>query len=46
MTPLHLAASSGHIEYCEALIFKGAEVNSTNYSDDTPLPVAARHSGT
>ena len=30
-TPLHLAASAGHHETCEALLEKGANVDSPDY---------------
>jgi len=40
-TPLHWAASGGHLEACELLIKKGAIVNEVNNYGETPLHRAA-----
>ncbi len=36
-TPLHLAACEGHIEAATLLIERGAEINSINIHNQTPL---------
>ena len=38
-TALHCAAKAGHVEACELLIHRQADVNSRNIVDDTPLHV-------
>ena len=39
-TPLHLAASRGHIEAATLLIERGAEINQINNNNQTPLDSA------
>ena len=39
-TPLHYAASGGHIEAATLLIERGAEINPINDDNDTPLDKA------
>ena len=36
-TPLHLAASTGHIAVAETLIASGADLNAQNDVDDAPI---------
>jgi ankyrin repeat protein len=35
-TPLHIAASAGHVEVCLGLLERGADVNLSNKLDQTP----------
>ncbi|XP_078482468.1 transient receptor potential cation channel subfamily A member 1 homolog [Ciona intestinalis] len=43
VTPLHIAASQGHMEITKLLIESGARVNARNDSLATPLLLAAQH---
>jgi ankyrin repeat protein len=43
LTPLHRAAQGGHLEICEFLVAKGAEVNAKSNSAETPLHLAAQN---
>ena len=40
-TPLHAAASSGHVTMCEFLCLHGADMTATDGDDLTPLDVAS-----
>lgn len=39
-TPLHRAASTGHVALCEFLIEEGAEVDEVDRAGQTPLMTA------
>ena len=41
-TPLHFAASAGHIESCRALINGSASIDAEDYNGYTPLCFALR----
>ena len=45
-TPLHYAASGGHIEEATLLIERGAEINPINDNNRTPLDNAHRFNDT
>ena len=45
-TPLHWAASRGHIEAATLLIERGAEINPINDNNETPLDIAHEYSET
>jgi serine/threonine protein kinase len=42
-TPLHLAASEGHVDICRFLVAKGARINRTDRWGGSPLDDAHRH---
>ena len=46
LAPLHVAARHGHTKIAEFLLNKGANVNITNWHEQTPLHVAARYGHT
>ena len=39
-TPLHSAASEGHLEMVSLLVQKGAEINAKDKSGQTPMDLA------
>lgn len=41
-TPLHLAASNGHLQIAQLLISNGAKINKIDDSGSTPLILAAK----
>eukprot|EP00002_Diphylleia_rotans_P027521 TRINITY_DN551_c0_g2_i2.p1 TRINITY_DN551_c0_g2~~TRINITY_DN551_c0_g2_i2.p1 ORF type:complete len:705 (-),score=121.62 TRINITY_DN551_c0_g2_i2:117-2231(-) len=43
-TPLHLAASEGHLPMIDLLLLNGADINKTDRFGGTPLTDAMRHS--
>jgi ankyrin repeat protein len=42
-TPLHIAASEGHLEICQYLVQKGARINRSDRWGGSPLDDAHRH---
>lgn len=42
-TPLHIAASEGHLEICQYLVTKGAQLNRSDRWGGSPLDDAHRH---
>jgi hypothetical protein len=42
-TPLHIAASEGHLELCQLLLQKGAKINRSDRWGGSPLDDAYRH---
>lgn len=42
-TPLHLAASEGHVDICRFLVAKGAQINRVDRWGGSPLDDAHRH---
>ncbi|KAK7463322.1 hypothetical protein BaRGS_00038123 [Batillaria attramentaria] len=42
-TALHLAATEGYLDCCQALVASGANVNAQNSQDDTALILASMH---
>ena len=40
-TPLHLAASNGHLDVCKHIMEKSANKNPRNNDGETPLHLAA-----
>ncbi|OEU16662.1 ankyrin, partial [Fragilariopsis cylindrus CCMP1102] len=42
-TPLHIAASEGHLEICKLLLERGSKINRSDRWGGAPLDDAHRH---